>query len=274
MKNDKSEILLPHQIAQGQSVRLSEMSTDGRDYCSNRKQAEEEFRELRDELIEWQRRMYAEGSQKLLIVLQAMDAGGKDGTIRKVFRGVNPQGVRVTSFKAPTSVELAHDFLWRVHQVSPATGIIGVFNRSHYEDVLIVRVRQLVPESVWRPRFKRINEFEKLLHESGTAILKFYLHVSFDEQGKRLRERAKIPEKHWKYSAEDFDKRQNWDKYMTAYEEVIKRCTTEHAAWHVIPADRKWYRNLAISRAIIAKLREMNPQFPRLPEGFRLPNGF
>lgn len=251
-----------HQLKPRQSVNLAEISTEGRNYQSDRNAAEEEFRLLRDELIELQRRFYADGSRKLLIVFQAMDAGGKDGTIRRVFRGVNPQGVRVTSFKAPTKRELAHDFLWRVHEAVPAAGMIGVFNRSHYEDVLVVRVHDLVPESVWRPRYQMINDFEYLLSASGTTILKCYLHISKEEQRERFQARIDDPSKNWKFSMEDLEKRKLWDDYMAAYQEMLEKTTTTIAPWCVIPADQKWYRNLAITRLIVHKMRELDPQYP------------
>ena len=251
-----------HRVNPGDRVRLNDASTDGRDFHADRQSAEQEFNALRDKLIEFQHRLYAQGRQKLLVVLQAMDAGGKDGTIRKVFRGVNPQGVRVTSFKKPTELELAHDFLWRVHKAVPAAGMIGVFNRSHYEDVLVVRVNRLVPESVWRTRYDRINEFETLLAETGTTTLKFYLHISKDEQKQRFEERLDDPAKHWKFDSEDLQKRRQWDAYIDAFEELLEQCTTKHAPWYLIPADRKWYRNLAITRVIVEALRSMNPEFP------------
>ena len=217
---------------------------------------------MRREFIDLQTRLYAEGQQKLLIVLQAMDAGGKDGTIRKVFRGVNPQGVRVHSFKVPNKEELAHDFLWRIHNVVPAKGMIGVFNRSHYEDVLVVRVHNIVPESVWRPRFEQINQFEKLLTDTGTTILKFFLHISPEEQKERFQARLDDTSKNWKFSVEDLEKRKYWGNYMAAYEEMLQRCTTPDAPWYVIPADQKWYRNWVITRTIVDTLKEMDPQYP------------
>ena len=241
---------------------IADWPVDGKLFHDNRDQAEAEFKQYRRELIELQRRLYAEGKQKLLIVFQAMDAGGKDGTIRNVFRGVNPQGVRVTSFKVPSKIELAHDFLWRIHKAVPAKGMIGVFNRSHYEDVLVVRVHNIVPESVWRPRYEKINQFEKLLHDSGTRILKFFLHISKAEQKERFQSRLDEPEKNWKFSMGDLEKRKDWDTYMEAYEEMLHQCTTDYAPWHVIPANRKWYRNLAITRTVVETLREMNPQYP------------
>lgn len=251
-----------HHCRPGEPVDLSSLTTDGAEFCSGRKAAEKEFKKLREELIECQPRLYAEGRQKLLIVLQAMDAGGKDGTIRKVFDGVNPQGVKVVSFKVPSRRELAHDFLWRVHRDVPGAGQIGVFNRSHYGDVLVVRVERLVPEEVWRQRYEQINQFERLLTQTGTRILKFYLHISKEEQRERLQDRLDVPAKHYKFSVEDLAKRKQWDEYHSAYNDALTRCTTEWAPWYVIPADRKWYRNLAVTRVIVDTLRDMDPQFP------------
>lgn len=253
---------LTHRLEPGQIFQLENLPTDGKQFHPDRETAETEFKTLRKEFVALQRRLYAEGKQKLLIVFQAMDAGGKDGTIRNILRGVNPQGVRVHSFKVPSKEELAHDFLWRVHKVVPAKGMIGVFNRSHYEDVLVVRVHDIVPEAVWRPRYTQINQFEKLLHDTGTHILKFYLHISKDEQKERFQSRLDEPEKNWKFSLEDLEKRKFWPDYMAAYEEMLQQCTTEWAAWHVIPANQKWYRNLTITRTIVQTLRDMNPQFP------------
>lgn len=251
-----------HLIEPGTDVDLSTFSTKGKTFHSDRKQAEKEFVALRDELIELQNCFYADGRHKLLIVLQATDAGGKDGTIRKVFRGVNPQGCRVNSFKAPSKEELSHDFLWRVHQRVPAAGMIGVFNRSHYEDVLVVRVDQLVPEPVWRQRYEQINHFERLLHETGTTILKFFLHISREEQLERFQARLDDPNKTWKFSRHDLVKRQQWDEYQAAFEEVLTRCSTSYAPWYVIPADQKWYRNLAISRVIVDAIKRIGPKYP------------
>ena len=258
---------MPHRVPPQTAVSLAEMPTRAGSFHDDRPQAEEEFKRLRDELAQLQNVLYAQGTDKLLIVLQAMDAGGKDSTIRKVFRGVNPQGVRVTSFKAPSKEELAHDFLWRIHKAVPASGMIGVFNRSHYEDLLVTRVDNLVAEETWRARYEQINDFEQLLTSSGTRILKFYLHISLDEQKERFQERLNIPEKNWKFSSGDLAKRKKWDKYMTAFEEVFLRCSPQTAPWYIIPADQKWYRNLAISRVIVSAIREMNPQYPAAEEG-------
>ena len=251
-----------HRINPGDEVCLANIDPDGKHWHDDRKAAEKEFRKLRDELIEWQRKLYSEGKQRLLIVFQALDAGGKDGTIRKVFTGVNPQGVRVASFKAPSKRELAHDFLWRIYREVPATGMIHVFNRSHYEDVLIVRVDNLAPEEVWRPRYEQINRFEQHLAETGTTILKFYLHISRGEQKQRFEERLDDPLKHWKFSLEDLAKRKQWEDYRAAYEDAVSRCSTEWAPWHVIPANQNWYRNLAVMRTIVDTLQMMNPQYP------------
>lgn len=251
-----------HRLTPGSPVCLAEVTTKAKSFHQDKQAARKEFRKLRKELIGLQARLYAENRRKLLILFQAMDAGGKDSTIRRLLQGVNPQGVHVTSFKVPTHQELAHDFLWRVHNAVPGTGTIGVFNRSHYEDVIVVRVHDLVPESVWRPRFEHINEFEQLLAESGTTILKFYLHISKDEQKKRFEERLATPEKNWKFSVEDVEKRRFWDDYMLAFEEALNLCTTAQAPWYVIPADKEWYRDLAVMRVVVHTLREMNPQFP------------
>jgi len=251
-----------HRLEPGQPVRIRELPTSGRQFHDDKESAVAEYKALRDELAELQRRLYAEGKHKVLIVFQATDAGGKDGAIRKVFHGVNPQGVRVHPFKKPTQEELAYDFLWRVHKVAPAAGMIGVFNRSHYEDVLVVRVHELAPESVWRPRYEHINAFEKMLHDAGTTILKFFLHISKEEQKERFQARLDNPDKQWKFAFEDLEKRQLWNAYMGAYEEMLNRCNTAWGPWHVIPADQKWYRNLAISRVIVQALKELNPQYP------------
>ena len=253
---------MPHRITPGSTVQLAEIPTRADSFHDDRKQAEQDFKELRDELIRLQNVLYAQNSQSLLIVLQAMDAGGKDGTIRKVFRGVNPQGVRVTSFKAPSKIELAHDFLWRIHKATPAKGMIGVFNRSHYEDVLITRVEKMISDDVCQARYQQINDFEKLLSDTGTRILKFYLHISPEEQKERFQDRLDVPEKNWKFNAGDLAKRKDWDKYLDAFQLALENCSTDTAPWHAIPADQKWYRNLAITRVIVETLKDMDPQYP------------
>jgi PPK2 family polyphosphate:nucleotide phosphotransferase len=217
---------------------------------------------LNDYMSALQKRLWAESRQKLLVVLQATDTGGKDGTIRKVFTGVNPQGVKVHPFGKPTEEELAHDYLWRIHQHTPANGQITVFNRSHYEDVLAVRVRELAPRHRWERRYHHINEFELMLAEEGTRIVKVFLNISKEEQGARLESRLDDPAKNWKFSKDDLDDRVLWDDFREAYEAVLSRTSTEHAPWYVVPANRKWYRNLAVSQILIDTLEEMSPQYP------------
>ena len=209
-----------------------------------------------------QQRFYADGGKALLVVFQAMDTGGKDGVIRRVFGPVNPQGVRVMSFKAPAKRELAQDYLWRVHAEAPAKGMIGVFNRSHYEDVLIGRVRRLASKADIEKRYGHINDFERLLADTGTVILKFFLHISKDEQLSRLRERLDNPAKRWKFEPADLEERKLWDEYMEAYGLALERCNAPHAPWHVIPADRKWYRDWAVARILRETLEALNPRFP------------
>lgn len=251
-----------HQVIPGERVDLSRQTTDGNDLGLDRDVAEREFRDDRQKIIELQPRLYAENRQKLLVIFQAMDAAGKDSTTRHVFEGVNPQGVHVVSFKVPSKRELAHDFLWRIHRRVPPQGMIHVFNRSHYEDVLVVRVEKIVPQEVWAQRFEQINQFEKFLTETGTKILKFYLHISKEEQKERFESRLKEPHKHWKFSREDIIKRRQWDDYRQAFNDVLSRCSTEHAPWYVIPANQKWYRNWAVARIVAETLEAMNPQYP------------
>jgi PPK2 family polyphosphate:nucleotide phosphotransferase len=215
-----------------------------------------------ERLAELQERLYAEDKQSLLVALQAMDAGGKDGTVKHVFNGVNPQGVQVTAFKVPTDEELAHDFLWRVHKRTPARGTIGIFNRSHYEDVLVVRVHELVPENVWKGRYDLINAFEAGLAAAGTRIVKLFVHISKEEQAERFRERIGDPSKNWKFRAGDLAERARWDDYMAAYEDAIERTSTDAAPWYVVPSDRKWMRNWAVSRILIETLDDMDPKYP------------
>lgn len=214
-------------------------------------------------LDELQYLMYAEHRHALLVVLQGMDASGKDGTIRHVMTGLNPQGCRVTAFKAPTSEEAEHDFLWRVHRQVPRRGDIAIFNRSHYEDVLITRVRKLVPKEVWSRRYEQINAFEELLAESGVTVVKCFLHISKEEQKQRFQERLADPTKQWKLSAADFTDRESWDRYMEAYEEALTRCNSKSAPWYVVPADKKWFRNLAVSRVLVETLEALEMRFPK-----------
>jgi PPK2 family polyphosphate:nucleotide phosphotransferase len=219
--------------------------------------------ELSEELASLDDRFWAQRSQSLLVVLQAMDTAGKDGTVKHVFRGLNPEAVTASYFKQPTAEELAHDFLWRVHKRVPAFGEIGIFNRSHYEDVLVVRVHRLAPAKIWRARYAAIRDFERILAESGTTIVKVMLHISKDEQRKRLEARLHDPEKRWKFEPGDVNERAFWDDYMTAYEEAIQKTSTESAPWYVIPADHKWYRNWAVTEILVETLRELRPEYPK-----------
>ena len=212
-------------------------------------------------------RLYAENQRSVLLVLQGMDTAGKDGTIRSVMRGINPQNCRVTSFKKPSEEELDHDFLWRIHKATPRRGNFGIFNRSHYEDVLVVRVHNLVPPEVWETRYDVINAVERLLTLGYTKIIKCYLHISKEEQRQRLQARLDNPNKRWKFSKGDLAERKHWEDYQEAYEAALTRCNTEEAPWHIIPSDRKWNRNLTVSELVRSTLEEMAPQFPPAEEG-------
>jgi PPK2 family polyphosphate:nucleotide phosphotransferase len=218
--------------------------------------------DLHLELDQLQEVLYAEHKHKVLIVLQGMDTAGKDGTIRSVFDGVNPQGVNVSSFKVPTAIEMDHDFLWRVHDQVPGKGELVIFNRSHYEQVLVVRVHNLEPESDWRKHYQQINDFERLLTETGTIILKFFLHIDRDEQKNRLLERLDTPEKHWKFNPADLVERNVWPEYIKAYQEAISATSTDYAPWYVIPSNHNWYRNLLISNFVVDELKKLNMQYP------------
>lgn len=242
-------------------VRLADIdpaSTGGFD--GDKKKAKAIIAELTGEMSVLQERLYAEHKHALLIVLQGMDTSGKDGTIEHVFEGVNPQGVSVASFKGPTPVELSHDFLWRVHQCTPGKGEMTIFNRSHYEDVLIVRVHELVPEKVWRRRYEHILNFERLLTDEGTTILKFFLHINKDEQKARFLDRLETPDKNWKFNPADLKERDYWDDYQKAYEEAIARTSTKSAPWYIVPANHKWFRDLLIASAIVQTLKDLDPQ--------------
>jgi PPK2 family polyphosphate:nucleotide phosphotransferase len=218
---------------------------------------------LREELEALQFKLYADGRFGLLVVLQAIDGGGKDSTIRHVLSAFNPQGCAVTSFKAPTPEELRHDYLWRIHRHAPPHGEIAVFNRSHYEDVLVVRVDELAPKEVWNARYAQINEFEQLLHASGTRMVKLFLHISRDEQKRRFQERLDDPTKQWKFDPADLKKRKQWAEYQSAYEDMLERCSTSHAPWHVIPSDHKWLRDLAVAQILKDALGDLPLRFPK-----------
>ncbi len=222
----------------------------------------ERIKELNDRLEALQELLYAEGRRRVLVVLQAMDAGGKDGTIRHVFDGVNPSGVRAPSFKKPSKNELAHDYLWRVHAQVPKDGEIVIFNRSHYEDVLVVRVLDLVPEERWRKRYRHIREFEQMLVDEGTTIVKLYLHISKDEQKERLQARLDEPDKNWKFERGDLDMRARWDDFMAAFEDALSETSTDDAPWYVIPANRKWYRNIAALEILVQTLESLEMTHP------------
>jgi PPK2 family polyphosphate:nucleotide phosphotransferase len=228
-----------------------------------------EYDELHDRIASLQERLYAEEKQSLLIVLQGIDAAGKDGTVKHVLRGTNPAGVRVCSFKEPSNEELAHDFLWRYHQATPADGTIGVFNRSHYEDVIVVRVKGLAPEELWRSRYDSINDFERMLVREGTTILKFLLHISKQEQLEKFRERLERSDKYWKWSDNDIKERDHWDDYQRAYEEAVAATSTRWAPWYLIPADHRWYRNYVIARMLSGTLHAMDPRYPEPPDEVR-----
>ncbi len=232
----------------------------------NKEQAQDETEKLNRKLQDLQELFYAEHKHKLLIVLQGMDTSGKDGVIRHVFDGVNPQGTRVANFKEPTTEELEHDFLWRIHKQVPARGELVIFNRSHYEDVLVVRVHELVKREVWEQRYAQINDFEQMLVETGTTILKFYLHIDKDEQKDRLQGRLDDPNKHWKFRLGDLNDRKLWDSYIQAYEDVLNKTSTEAAPWIIVPANRKWYRNLVISTILVETLEGLHMKYPEPEE--------
>jgi PPK2 family polyphosphate:nucleotide phosphotransferase len=256
-----------YRVPSGTPVDLAQHDADARGEYRDKKAAKAELDLQRERIRELQERLYAESRRSLLVVLQAMDTGGKDGAIKHVFNGVNPQGCRVWSFKQPSAEELAHDFLWRYHRRVPGRGMITIFNRSHYEDVLIVRVKDLVPETVWRQRYGAINDFERMLTLEGVVVLKFFLHISRDEQKRRLQSRLDNPAKRWKFSSDDLRDRALWNQYQAAYEDVLARCSTEHAPWHIVPANRKWYRNLVVARTIADTLEALDPRHPEAEEG-------
>lgn len=235
-------------------------------FDGGKKQVEAVFASLNARLEELQELLWSEHRHKVLVVLQGMDTSGKDGTIRHVFDGVNPIGVRVASFKAPTEEEIERDFLWRVHKQVPGAGEMVIFNRSHYEDVLVARVRNLVPETVWKKRYGQINDFERLLAETGTTILKFFLFISKDEQRERLQARLDDPHKRWKFRMGDLDDRKHWDDYIAAYEEALGRTSTGHAPWYVVPSNKKWYRNLVVATVLVEALENLKMKLPEAPE--------
>jgi len=259
----------PLRVAPGKKVRLADFDADYTGGIRKKKHAQAELEENIAVLADLGYRLYAENRRSLLLVLQGMDTAGKDGTIRHVMQGFNPQSCQVTSFKQPGVDELAHDFLWRISRAAPRKGFIGIFNRSHYEDVLVVRVHNLVSKKEWESRYERINLFEQTLAKGGTAIVKVFLHISKDEQQRRLQARLDAPQKRWKFSGADLQERRSWDDYQRAYEVAMSRCNEKHAPWYVVPANCKWYRNLVVSRILRKTLEQMAPQYPPAEEGLQ-----
>jgi PPK2 family polyphosphate:nucleotide phosphotransferase len=251
-------------IPPGTKIELKDYSPEYSGGYKRESEIKDKMAKIKKQMRALQELLYAERKHPLLIILQAMDTGGKDGTIKHVMSEVNPQGCCVTNFKVPSVEEAARDFLWRVHKAVPPKGIIGIFNRSHYEDVLIVRVHNLAPKDVWRARYDQINSFEKILVANGTVLLKFFLHISKEEQKKRLEARLCDPTKQWKFSEVDVRERAYWDDYMTAYEDAINKCSTEWAPWHIIPANKKWYRDFLVGEFIVETLKRLDMKYPQL----------
>ena len=250
-------------VTQGKKIKLNKLDPDDTQGLKNDERSQAMLQKLLARLDELQYLLYASKKYSLLIILQGIDASGKDGTIRHVMSGINPIGCYVTSFKTPSAEEAAHDFLWRIHNAIPDLGEIGIFNRSHYEDVLVVRVHKLVPESIWSRRYKQINQFERILSENNVKILKFFLHISKEEQKKRFQQRLDDRTKWWKLSRGDFEERKYWNDYMDAYEDVLHYCSTPWAPWYIIPANKRWFRNLAVSHIIVKTLEDLNMKFPK-----------
>ena len=259
---------LPCVLSPGTNCNLDEIPSYISDSEYDKASSKRRVKENAEVMADCARRLYAENRRSILLVLQGMDAAGKDGTIRTVMRGVNPRSCQVVSFKVPSDEEADHDFLWRIHKAVPRKGNIGIFNRSHYEDVLVVRVHELVPADVWQTRYEKIKAFEKILTESGTTILKCYLHISRDEQRERLQARVDNPSAHWKFKMRDLEERKLWPQYQEAYEDAITKCNTQYAPWHIIPSDRKWYRSLVVSELMRSTLETMDPQFPKSDTDF------
>jgi len=255
-----------YQIKPGEKIELQNFDpNDSSEFDGKKKTGQKALLEVVKEIKALQELLYAEGKNRLLVIIQAMDTAGKDGVIRKVFGGVNPQGVRVAPFKVPSTLELSHDYLWRIHAQTPKKGEIVIFNRSHYEDVLPVRVLNLMPEEVWSKRYHHINEFERLLVDEGTVILKFYLNIDLQEQAERFLDRLEEPDKHWKFNPGDLEDRKLWDSYMEAYEDLLNKTSTEWAPWYVIPSNKKWYRNLLAATIVRDALLAMKMEFPAPP---------
>ncbi|MDQ3083051.1 MAG: polyphosphate kinase 2 family protein [Gemmatimonadota bacterium] len=255
--------MLLEPVKQGDTLELSDEDASVPKSIGKGDEIKEKLEKQLEKIGELQKVFYADGRRSLLVILQGRDAAGKDGVVRSVIGACNPSGVRITSFKAPTPLELAHDYLWRIHQAVPEKGMMGIFNRSHYEDVLIVRVRSLVPEEVWSKRYDQINDFERMLSENGTVILKFFLHVSREEQTERLRERVEDETKNWKFNPGDLEERKLWDEYTIAYRDALAPCSTEWAPWFVVPSDSNKARNYLIAKRIVATLESLGLEYPK-----------
>ena len=254
-------------VEPGDKVSLSKWDPDNTEGLEDKKSVKKKMAKNLEHLSQLQYLLYAENKRSVLVVLQALDAAGKDGTIRHVMGPLNPQSCKVISFKTPTTEEMSHDFLWRIHQAAPRTGEIRIFNRSHYEDVLIVRVHDMAPRAVWSRRYDQINAFEKILTQNHTHIFKFYLHISKDEQLERFKARLEDPTKHWKASLADFEERKYWKDYVKAYEAALSKCSTPEAPWFIIPANKKWFRNFAVSEILVQELSKLRMKFPEPAEG-------
>jgi PPK2 family polyphosphate:nucleotide phosphotransferase len=257
----------PYRVKPGKKIDLSEWSTDDTGEFKTKSDAKPHIEKNLEKLIRLQDLLYGSGKYALLVVLQALDAGGKDGAISHVFSGVNPQGCNVTSFKVPSHLELAHDYLWRYHMACPTRGMIGIFNRSHYESVLVERVHNIVPREIWRHRFGQLNDFERMLHAERTIVLKFFLHISKAEQKRRLEARLQDKSKNWKLSPADLKEREYWGPYTKAMQDVLQHCSTEEAPWYVVPADHKWFRNWMLSDTIVRTLEKLKMKYPPAPKG-------
>lgn len=265
---NKRDPLVPFTVEPGKNIRLADIPSKIKESGYKKKSALKRIAENALVMADLAKKLYAENRRSVLLILQGMDTAGKDGTIRAVMRGMNPTSCQVVSFKTPSEEELDHDYLWRIHKTVPRRGNIGIFNRSHYEDVLIVRVHSLVPQAVWKTRYESINSFEKLLTDSGTKIVKCFLHISKETQRERLQARLDDPAKHWKFNIGDLSERKRWGDYQEAYEVALEKCSTDHAPWHIIPSDQKWCRNLIVSELLRSTLEELAPRYPEPESDF------